>query len=679
MQGERGSVGRYAAAIGAVAVAVALESLRTELGETKRFLLLNGAVLVAAWYGGRRPALVAIALATAAGDYFLIPPYRSFQLTTGAATVLGVAIVEMSVSAALVVAVTESRARALRGEEQLRKLNKAHRALTVSNEALVRAKDDAVLLEEICRAIVEVAEYRMCWVGHAEHDEAKTVRPIARAGHDQGYVDVAEITWANTERGSGPVGTAIRTARPDVRQDIAADPTFAPWRAEALKRGYASVIATPLCDAGQVIGALAIYAPEKDAFDADAVRLLTDLSNDLAYGIAALRARADLATGRARLETTLMQAPVAVAVYAGPDHVVRLANRRWFALGFGIEAVGRPLRESLQRSTADAALAVLDEAYTTGEPREAVEHPILRPRPDGSVETGFYNLACQPLRSAGAAVTDLVVAISDVTAQVTARRVVEEARAAVEQACRSKDEFLRTVSHELRTPLTSVLGFAEALKRSQDVRPDDLQRGLDVIIRNAREEARLVNDLIDVSEIVAGKMRLETLPVELGSIVQACIDEARPTAAAKGIQLDVSIAPDAMLRGDAHRLAQATRTLLSNALKFTPYGGRVSVEVTRKDEVLLLRVDDTGKGIPPGELPYVFEPFRTGDGSLKRAHGGLGLGLYLARHIVEAHGGRVWAESVGDGGGATLVAEIPREKETAQLVNRVMGTRRTSR
>jgi len=447
MRGQRGSVGRYAVAIGAVAVAVALESLRTELGETKRFLLLNGAVLVAAWYGGRGPALVAIALATGAGHCFLIPPYWSVRLTTGSATVLGLAVLEMSISAALVVAVTESRAGALRDEEQLRRLNKAHRALTVSNEALVRADDAAVLLEEICRAIVDVAEYRMCWVGRAEHDEARTLRPIARAGHDEGYVDLAEITWADTERGRGPVGTTVRTGRVDVRQDIAADPTFAPWRDEALKRGYASVIATPLRDAGQVIGALAIYASEKDAFDTDAVRLLTDLSNDLAYGITALRARAQIAAERTCFEAFIMQAPVAVAVYTGPDHVVRLANRRWFALGFGIEAVGRPLRESLQRSTADGALAVLDEAYTTGEPREAAEHPILRPRPPGSVETGFYNIACQPLRSAGAAVTDLVVAISDVTAQVTARRVVEEARAAVEQASRSKDEFLRTVSH----------------------------------------------------------------------------------------------------------------------------------------------------------------------------------------------------------------------------------------
>jgi len=168
-----------------------------------------------------------------------------------------------------------------------------------------------------------------------------------------------------------------------------------------------------------------------------------------------------------------------------------------------------------------------------------------------------------------------------------------------------------------------------------------------------------VNDLIDVSEIVAGTMRMEMRPVEMGSIVEVCVDQARPAAAAKGIQIDQIIAPDTTLRGDASRLAQVTRTLLSNALKFTPSGGRVSVEVARKDEALLLRVEDTGQGIPPSELPYVFELFRTGDASPKRAHSGLGLGLYLVRHIVEAHGGKVWAESAGEGRGGALVAEIP--------------------
>ncbi len=658
MWGARGPMVRYAVAIGTVAAAVAIECWRAQLGDERRWVLLNGAVLVSAWYGGRGPALLAIALAAAAGDYFILPPPDSFRLAIGAATSLGLSVAEMSISAALMIAVTESRAGALRGQEQLRKLNKAHRALSVSNEALVRAKDDAVLLEEICRAIVEVAGYRMCWVGRAERDGAKTVRPITQAGHDDGYVERAEITWADTARGRGPAGTAIRTGRPVVLDDVASAPVFDPWHAEAVKRGYASAITVPLCTEGHVFGALSIYASEKDAFDADAVKLLTSLGNDLAYGITALRARAAITADRRSFETAIMQAPVAIAVYAGPDHIVRIANPRWLALGHPTQAVGRPVREILPEAARDRILSVLAEVCAEGEPRDLKEQMIPRTRPDASTEARFYNIAYQPRCVAGGVVTDIISAVSDVTEQVEARRVVEEARALAEQASRAKDELLRTVSHELRTPLTPILGFAEALKRKQGIQPDELHRVLDVILRSAREEARLVDDLIDVSEIVAGTMRMEMRPVNLGSIARACVDEARPAAAAKGVALEASIAPDTMLRGDAGRLAQVTRNILSNALKFTPRGGRVAVEVVRKDDAPCLRVSDTGKGIPASELPHVFEPLRTGDASLKRAHGGLGLGLCLARHIVEAHGGRVWAESAGEGRGATLVAEI---------------------
>src|SRR5262249_50094682 len=147
-----------------------------------------------------------------------------------------------------------------------------------------------------------------------------------------------------------------------------------------------------------------IYAAEKDAFDADAVRLLTDLGNDLAYGITALRARGAVAAERARFETMIMQAPVAVAVYAGPAHVVRLANRRWLALGLGIRAVGRPPREPLPQEAVAQILPLLDDVYATGEPRELAEQPFPCPRPDGSVETRFCNSAYQPLSGAGGVV-----------------------------------------------------------------------------------------------------------------------------------------------------------------------------------------------------------------------------------------------------------------------------------
>ncbi|HEY3351666.1 MAG TPA: GAF domain-containing protein, partial [Polyangia bacterium] len=181
--------------------------------------------------------------------------------------------------------------RRARLEEQ--RLTRAVHALSRCNEALVRATDEAGLLAQVCAIIVEVGGYRLAWVGLAEDDPARTVRVVAHAGADDGYLARVNVTWADTQRGRGPTGRAIRAAAPVILRDSGVDPEFAPWRAAALARGYASVIALPLADAGRVTGALTIYAQEPDAFDADEVKLLAQLADDLAFGMASLRARAE--------------------------------------------------------------------------------------------------------------------------------------------------------------------------------------------------------------------------------------------------------------------------------------------------------------------------------------------------------------------------------------------------
>jgi signal transduction histidine kinase/HPt (histidine-containing phosphotransfer) domain-containing protein/ActR/RegA family two-component response regulator len=191
-----------------------------------------------------------------------------------------------------------------RANEQLRRANRALRAISSCNQAVVRATNESGLLGEVCRTIVDAAGYRLCWVGYAQHDEAKTVRPVAQAGYEVGYLKTVNVTWADTERGRGPAGTPIRTRQPTVFQDVAADPRFAPWRAEALKRGYASVLGIPLLAESAVLGVLTIYASEPDAFDEEEVGLLRALANDLAYGIMALRTRVE----RARAEEALQRA-----------------------------------------------------------------------------------------------------------------------------------------------------------------------------------------------------------------------------------------------------------------------------------------------------------------------------------------------------------------------------------
>ena len=175
-------------------------------------------------------------------------------------------------------------------EETLARLVREHRAVSMCHQTLMRAVDEQTLLDDICRIVCEEAGYRMAWVGFAEHDEAKSVRPVASTGFDDGYLDFLKITWADTDWGRGPVGTAIRTGRTVCLQNYATDPATIPWRAEALQRGYLSSIALPIKDeSGVVFGTLSMYAPEPNAFTAEEVRLLEELAGDLAFGIVVLR------------------------------------------------------------------------------------------------------------------------------------------------------------------------------------------------------------------------------------------------------------------------------------------------------------------------------------------------------------------------------------------------------
>ncbi len=229
------------------------------------------------------------------------------------------------------------------------------------------------------------------------------------------------------------------------------------------------------------------------------------------------------------------------------------------------------------------------------------------------------------------------------------------------EASRMKDEFLATVSHELRTPLNAILGWAQVLQSLAPEGPEKLRHGLATIERNAKLQAQLIDDLLDVSRIIAGKLRLEMRPVELVAVIEAAVEAVRPAADAKRIRLLRHLDPaTGAVAGDPGRLQQVVWNLLTNAVKFTPAGGQVEVWLTRTAAGAEIRVRDSGAGIDAGFLPHVFERFRQADGSAARKQGGLGLGLAIVRHLVELHGGTVRAESGGADKGATFLVELPR-------------------
>jgi signal transduction histidine kinase/response regulator RpfG family c-di-GMP phosphodiesterase len=249
--------------------------------------------------------------------------------------------------------------------------------------------------------------------------------------------------------------------------------------------------------------------------------------------------------------------------------------------------------------------------------------------------------------------------------QARAQLLVREqaARAEAERANRVKDEFLATLSHELRTPLTAILGWSRMLRTGQ---LDEAMRAraLETIERNAYSQSQLIDELLDVSRIVTGKLTLSSRPVELLPVVEAAIDSIRPTADAKSVSLDVLLDPAAgKVSGDPSRLQQVIWNLFSNAVKFTPSGGRVSVRLERDGASARITVSDTGVGIDPQLIPYIFDRFRQADGSTTREHGGLGLGLAIVRHLVELHGGTARASSEGRGRGATFTVILPLSRE----------------
>ena len=233
------------------------------------------------------------------------------------------------------------------------------------------------------------------------------------------------------------------------------------------------------------------------------------------------------------------------------------------------------------------------------------------------------------------------------------------AREDAQAANHAKDEFLATLSHELRTPLNAILGWVR-LMNSGSLDAPTTRRALEIIERNTRLQAQLIEDLLDVSRIISGKLRLDLRASPISAVIEAAIDSVRPTADAKRIQLEFhSSAENDHVLIDQARMQQVIWNLLSNAMKFTPEGGRVTIGVTASDVTLTVRVEDTGAGISPEFLPFVFDRFRQEDGATTRTHGGLGLGLSIVRHLVELHGGDVKAESEGEGKGSAFIVNLP--------------------
>ena len=505
---------------------------------------------------------------------------------------------------------------------------------------------------------------------------------------------------------------------PDARED----PRF---RANPLVTGDPHVVfyaGAPLVgDGGAKLGTLCVIDDQPRVLTPTQERALETLSRVVVRHLELRRALAErkrllaqteaarrsVELQREHLLRAFVESPVAVGILRGDDDVVALVNpamcRLWGRTQE--ELLGHPLAQVLPPGEERGIPVVAARVRRSGDPFIGRELPVLLP--DGGAGPRFFNFVYQPLPADSGLLTEVLVVATDVTDQVVAARrfeeiarerkalldaretaerertaLLEEARIArdvAERANRSMDEFLATVSHELRTPLNAMLGWTRLL-RGERLPEAARPRALETIERNATAQAQLIEDLLDVSRIISGKMHVEALPLDFPAVLDAALDVVRPAAQAKGIRFELDLAPAASrVVGDAGRLQQVVWNLLSNAVKFTPAGGVITLELARSpgdaasgagSPAIELRVTDSGVGLHEDMVDVIFERFRQVDGAITRTHGGLGLGLAIAKTIVELHGGSIRASSRGLGKGASFVVRLPASPEpTAQLAH----------
>jgi signal transduction histidine kinase/ActR/RegA family two-component response regulator len=370
---------------------------------------------------------------------------------------------------------------------------------------------------------------------------------------------------------------------------------------------------------------------------------------------------------RKRLYELFMQAPMPVAIVRGPTLIMDLANDAALnAWGKKADIIGKTFLEGFPEMEGQGLETLLHGVLETGvalRDSEVRTH-LSRGRPE--LDEVYWNFVYAPLLESDGQVAGVLVCGFEVTEQVSARRRVErlaeelaEQKSALEGADRLKDEFVATMSHELRTPLNAILGWTRMMKTGR-IAQTRVPHALETIERNVVSQTALIDDLLDVSRIITGKLRLNVESVDLPRVIEATIDTLRPASEARSIQIHAVLDSHAgPVLGDPDRLSQIVTNLLSNAVKFSPKGGRVHVHLERVSSIVRLTVKDNGVGIAAEFLPLVFDRFRQADQTTSRRHGGLGLGLSIVKHLVELHGGTISAHSEGTDRGATFTVIIP--------------------
>jgi PAS domain S-box-containing protein len=656
---------RYAFAASAVVAAILIRfALHAWLGESTPYLLFFPAMMAASWYGGVGPGVFATLLSASAAVIWFIRPFNPLSVAN---TAQDIALVFFVGIGFLIARLNEN----------------LHRSVIVGQRlsAIVESSDDAIMSKDL-NGIIRT------WNQGAERLFGYTAAEVVGRS-------ITVIIPAERLSEEGRVLSRIRNGQrvePFETQRVRKDGTLVD----------VSIAISPIKNAaGEIVGASKIARDIRDRLRIHRIQqqLLAREREATADAVEArdrlqfLAEVGELLTSSLDYEATLDRA-VHVALPRLGDYCTVIVRdergvTRLVAWGHVIREKEASLRELADRLIASAPArnvsTFADEVMRRGK-TVVVGHTkleeVMAGLEDIQPEVLRLGRILRPYAYVGAPLmlhgrTVGVMAFgrteqeshrdyseTDIALiEEFARRVslaIENARLfrKADELNRLKDEFLATVSHELRTPLSAILGWSRMLVSGQ-LDQDKARRAMESVERNAQAQAKLVDDILDVARGMAGNVRLELKTVDLATVAHRGVDAIAPAASAKKIHVEVSAPSPVRVVGDAARLQQVVWNLVSNAVKFTPSGGRVRVAIGSADGDAELEVSDTGAGIPPAFLPFVFDKFRQADASFTRQHGGLGLGLAIARHLVELHGGSVEAKSEGEGKGATFVVRLP--------------------
>jgi PAS domain S-box-containing protein len=554
--------------------------------------------------------------------------------------------------------VAEDRRKAM---EALRKVNRTLKALSASSQALSHAVEENDYLREICRIVQVDCGHAMVWIGFAGDDKEKSVMPVAYAGFEEGYLDTLKLTWADTERGRGPTGTAIRTGTISECKDMLNDPAFAPWRAEALKRGYASSIALPLINmaGGRAFGAITIYGSQPNSFSEDEVKLLSELASDLALGIQTIRLR---------------------AAHARAEEAIRESEARYRSLfnsmteGFALHEIiyddkGEPcdyryldVNKAFERLTGLARADVVEKTYSTvpklqGEDSKRVAiygrvaltgEPVHFETYSSALKMYFEVYSYRP------APMQFAIILTNVTEQVESRTKIEELntflkrRAAELSSSYSELQTLtQLLSHDLRVPLRVVSGYSHLLLNEYSDKIDaSRNKYIKLLDRGVQQVNQLLDSVLLLSGISQKQMWLQR--VNLSVLAKEVAEDLRRSQPDR--KVEIIIQDNVLEWADQGFMKQVLQNLFENAWKFTSSREKSRIEFGAVDgqQPQVCFVRDNGTGFDPQDATKLFTPFKRF--SSANDFTTAGVGLAVVERIIQRHGGKVWAEGEKDKG-----------------------------